>query len=61
MNWTEYNSKLGILFNDEQKLELLKNKIRNMLYYLGTQLTPIDYRNSSFIDYFVMIGYRESH
>lgn len=58
MNWIDYNSKLGISFDDEQKFELLKNKIHNLLYYIGTELTPSDYRNSSFIDYFVMIGYK---
>lgn len=58
MNWVDYNSKLGISFDDEQKFELLKNKIHNLLYYIGTELTSSDYRNSSFIDYFVMIGYK---
>lgn len=57
MDWLDYNEKLGMSFDDEQKLLLLKNKIHIFLYHLAKQLSFSDYRNNTFIDYFVKVGY----
>lgn len=57
MDWLDYNEKLGMSFDDDQKLLLLKNKIHIFLYHLAKQLSFSDYRNNTFIDYFVKVGY----
>ena len=56
MNWVDYRERLGIGFNDNQKFQLLKNKISVLMYHLAKTLTYSDYRNDSFIEYFVMVG-----
>ena len=55
MNWIDYRERLGIGFRDDQKFELLKNKVQVFLRRLFAQLTYIDFRNSSFSDYFIMV------
>lgn len=56
MKWIDYREKLGIAFNDEEKFRLLKNKVCCFLRYLYDEIDDSDYRNDSFIDYFIMIG-----
>lgn len=56
MNWVDYRERLGIGFNDKQKFQLLKNKINIFMYHLAKTLSYIDYRNDSFIEYFIMVG-----
>lgn len=55
MKWIDYREKLGIGFNDDQKFHLLKNKIHAFIHYLSGALTSFDYRNKTFIDYFIMV------
>lgn len=61
MKWIDYREKLGIGFSNEDKVELLKNKIRIKLSALndGIEAYPDDFlqhNDASFRSYFLVVG-----
>ena len=54
MNYLDYRERLGIGFDDDQKFYALRNKAVLLAETVRTRLSCGDYRDSSFVDYFMI-------
>ena len=56
MKWIDYREKLGIGFDDNEKFQILRNKICLFFNHMADIMPPGTYREATFIDYFIMVG-----